>query len=36
MENEMVAQQAGTVTELHVEPGKTVQTGAILAVIEPV
>ncbi|MEX1157691.1 MAG: biotin/lipoyl-containing protein, partial [Thermomicrobiales bacterium] len=35
MENEMVAHQSGTVTELHVQPGQTVQTGGALAVIEP-
>lgn len=35
MENEMVAHQAGTVAELHVQPGQTVQTGGALALIVP-
>jgi propionyl-CoA carboxylase alpha chain len=34
MEHEIVAPAAGTVTELRVQPGTQVETGAILAVIE--
>jgi biotin carboxyl carrier protein len=34
MENEIAATKAGKVVELHVEPGQTVEGGAVLAVIE--
>lgn len=34
MENELIAEQAGTVTAVHVSPGDTVDTGAALAELE--
>jgi len=34
MENELTAEQAGTVTAVHVEPGRTVDTGAVLVELE--
>ncbi len=34
MENELVADQAGTVASVHVEAGETVDTGAVLVEIE--
>jgi acetyl-CoA/propionyl-CoA carboxylase biotin carboxyl carrier protein len=36
MENEIVAHQAGTVTALHVTPGKTIMVGGAIADIEAV
>jgi biotin carboxyl carrier protein len=34
MENEIVAGKAGTVTSIAVEPGQTIESGGLLAVIE--
>jgi biotin carboxyl carrier protein len=34
MENELRAPRAGTVREVHVQEGQTVETGALLAVVE--
>jgi acetyl-CoA/propionyl-CoA carboxylase biotin carboxyl carrier protein len=34
MENHIIAPRAGTLSELNVEAGKTVETGALIAVIE--
>jgi biotin carboxyl carrier protein len=34
MENELTAEQAGVVTAVHVEPGRTVDTGTVLVELE--
>ena len=34
MENHIIATREGTIVELNVEEGKTVETGALIAVIE--
>jgi biotin carboxyl carrier protein len=34
MENEIKATRAGTVTEIHVEPGQAVEAGQLLAVVD--
>jgi biotin carboxyl carrier protein len=34
MENELKAPKAGTIKALYIEPGKDVETGAVLAEIE--